>query len=432
MSEELNIEAPNERATAVAVSSHVKQIIEALLFASDEPVTLPMLRVVFDDVNRDVPENEKTTATNEEIRAIIEALNAEYADSNRAYRIQQIAGGYVYSTDKKFATWVGKLFKEKARRKLSQTAVETLAIIAYKQPITKSAVEFIRGVNADYIMKTLLEKNLATIVGRAHSPGRPLLYGTTPDFLKHFGLNEITDLPKPREIEELLGETELEVEKRMLADQQEIEFKGKMEEKLDPNSRAPHIPRKKSKLQEPLGEDVGKTVVEKVIPSRPPAQIDDEAKIENKIEIEAKDEAEIGNETTVESNARESEASQLPVLESANVQSESLDEAPQQLDEPLLRSEIQSDSSIGATAGAAEALSEIRDDSAPPDDESLDSSEPEIIRSAQESASDQQTFRSIATAQSFPETHLTEEHDTQKGWSKWKTKVKTFFRKLFG
>lgn len=432
MSEEPNIEATNERATAVAVSSHVKQIIEALLFASDEPVTLPMLRVVFDDVNRDVPENEKTTATNEEIRAIIEALNAEYADSNRAYRIQQIAGGYVYSTDKKFATWVGKLFKEKARRRLSQTAVETLAIIAYKQPITKSEVEFIRGVNADYIMKTLLEKNLATIVGRAHSPGRPLLYGTTPDFLKHFGLNEITDLPKPREIEELLGETELEVEKRMLADQQEIEFKGKMQEKLDPNSRAPHIPRKKSKLQEPLGEDVGKTVVEKIIPSRPPAQIKDEAEVESTIASEAKDEVEITKETNVDISARESEGTRLPAIESVDMQPESLNETPQRLEEPLLRSEIQSDSSIGAIAREAEALSEIRDDSTPPDNEPVDFSEPEIIRSTQESAFDRQTFRSIGTAQSFPETHLTEEHDTQKGWSKWKTKVKTFFRKLFG
>lgn len=432
MSEELNIEAPNERATEVAFLPHVKQIIEALLFASDEPVTLPMLRVVFDDVNRDVPENEKTTATNEEIRSIVEALNAEYAESNRAYRIQQIAGGYVYSTDKKFATWVGKLFKEKARRKLSQTAVETLAIIAYKQPITKSAVEFIRGVNADYIMKTLLEKNLATIVGRAHSPGRPLLYGTTPDFLKHFGLNEITDLPKPREIEELLGETELEVEKRMLADQQEIEFKVKLEEKLDPNSRAPHIPRKKSKLQEPPGEDAGKTVVEKITPPRPQAVVEDEVETKSTIESEAKNEVEIKNEINDESNAIESEGSQQPVLESVDRHSESLDESPRQLDEPLIRSEIQSEAPKVETAQAAEPLSGIPAESAAADNDPLVSSESEIIHSAQESAFAEQTIHSEGTARSFPETHHEEEHDTQKGWSRWKTKVKTFFRKLFG
>jgi segregation and condensation protein B len=430
MSEELNLEASNERTTAVEVSPHVKQIIEALLFASDEPVTLSMLRVVFDDVNRDVPENEKTTATNEEIRLIVEALNAEYAESNRAYRIQQIAGGYVYSTDKKFATWVGKLFKEKARRKLSQTAVETLAIIAYKQPITKSEVEFIRGVNADYIMKTLLEKNLATIVGRAHSPGRPLLYGTTPDFLKHFGLNEITDLPKPREIEELLGETELEVEKRMLADQQEIEFKGKLEEKLDPNSRAPHIPRKKSKLQEPPGEDAGKTVVEKITPSRPLTEVEDE--ITSAIENEATNEVETKNEINIESNAIESEGSQQSVLEPVDTQSESLDDAPRQLDEALIRSEIRGDAPTLETAQAAEPISGLPEEPAPADNDPLLSSEPEFIHIAQESNPARQAIHSDGTARSFPETHHTEEHDTKKGWSKWKTKVKTFFRKLFG
>lgn len=430
MSEELNIEAPNERAAAVAVSSHVKQIIEALLFASDEPVTLPMLRVVFDDVNRDVPENERMTATNEEIRSIVEALNAEYAESNRAYRIQLIAGGYVYSTDKKFAAWVGKLFKEKARRKLSQTAVETLAIIAYKQPITKSEVEFIRGVNADYIMKTLLEKNLATIVGRAHSPGRPLLYGTTPDFLKHFGLNEITDLPKPREIEELLGETELEVEKRMLADQQEIEFKGKLEEKLDPNSRAPHIPRKKSRLQEPPGEDAGKTVVEKITPRRPQAVIEDEVGTKSTIESEAKNEIEIRNEINDEGNAIESEGFQPPVLESMDTQS--LDQAPGQLDEPLHQSEIHGDAPTEETAQTIEPLSGIPEGSVSAGNDSLVSSEPELIRRAQESAAIEKTSHSDGAARSFPEAHHAEEHDTQKGWSKWKTKVKTFFRKLFG
>ena len=271
MNEEPKMEVSTVQSPGVEVAMDLKEIIEALLFASDEQVTLDTLRVVFDDMNRDKPDAEKINPTAEEIRGAINSLNAEYAESRRAYRIQQLAGGYVFATDKKFALWVGKLFKEKARRKLSQTAVETLAIIAYKQPITKSEVEFIRGVNADYIMKTLLEKNLATIVGRAHSPGRPLLYGTTSEFLKHFGLNEITDLPKPREIEELLGETELEVEKRMLANQEELEFKEKLHEKLDPNSRAPHIPRKKSKLQEPHQDNEGKTVIEMMTPVQPPA-----------------------------------------------------------------------------------------------------------------------------------------------------------------
>ena len=257
MNEEPKVEVSTVQTAAAEDALELKEIIEALLFASDEQVTLETLKVVFEEMDRDKREEDKINPTGDEIRAAVDSLNADYGESRRAYRIQRLAGGYVFATDKKFASWVGKLFKEKARRKLSQTAVETLAIIAYKQPITKSEIEFIRGVNADYIMKTLLEKNLAAIVGRAHSPGRPLLYGTTPDFLKHFGLNEITDLPKPREIEELLGETELEVEKRMLANQEELEFKEKLHEKLDPNSRAPHIPRKKSKLQEPHQDERG-------------------------------------------------------------------------------------------------------------------------------------------------------------------------------
>ena len=272
MNEEPKMEVPIVQTAVAEVAVELKEIIEALLFASDEQVTLETLRVVFEDMNRDKPDTEKINPTGEEIRSAIDSLNADYVESRRAYKIQRLAGGYVFATDKKFASWVGKLFKEKARRKLSQTAVETLAIIAYKQPITKSEIEFIRGVNADYIMKTLLEKNLAAIIGRAHSPGRPLLYGTTPDFLKHFGLNEITDLPKPREIEELLGETELEVEKRMLANQEELEFKEKLHEKLDPNSRAPHIPRRKSKLQEPHKDNEEKTVIEKTIPVQPLAR----------------------------------------------------------------------------------------------------------------------------------------------------------------
>ncbi|MGA9407986.1 MAG: SMC-Scp complex subunit ScpB, partial [Bacteroidota bacterium] len=273
MNDEPKMEGSTDQTAGVAVATELKEIVEALLFAADEPVTLETLRVVFDDMNRDSSGAEQINPTGEEIREAIDSLNAEYAGLGRAYRIRQLAGGYIFATEKKFAVWVGKLFKEKARRKLSQTAVETLAIIAYKQPITKSEVEFIRGVNADYIMKTLLEKNLATIVGRAHSPGRPLLYGTTPDFLKHFGLNEISDLPRPREIEELLGETELEVEKRMLANQEELVFKEKLHEKLDPNSRAPHIPRKKSKLQESQKESEAKTIVEKTIPALPSSPI---------------------------------------------------------------------------------------------------------------------------------------------------------------
>lgn len=101
------------------------------------------------------------------------------------------------------------------------SALESLAVIAYKQPVTKPEIEAIRGVNADYVLRSLMERNLVTVVGRAASPGRPLLYGTTRDFLKHFGLNDLSELPKPREINELLAEAEYEVEKRLLKEMEE-------------------------------------------------------------------------------------------------------------------------------------------------------------------------------------------------------------------
>ncbi|GEM_PF-299948 len=221
------------QAETVEVSTELKNILEALIFASDEPLTFRTIRSLVDETNKELPPHEHIAVNAEIIRKAAGDLNRGYGRLGSAFRIVEIAGGYVHATQEQFASWVGKLVKEKTRRRLSATAVETLAIIAYKQPITKVEVEFIRGVNADYIIKSLLEKDLIYISGRAHTPGRPLLYGTTTKFLEHFGLNEITDLPKPREIEELIGETETEVDRRLLAEQQQLEFKEELEEKLE-------------------------------------------------------------------------------------------------------------------------------------------------------------------------------------------------------
>ncbi|MGA9116249.1 MAG: SMC-Scp complex subunit ScpB, partial [Bacteroidota bacterium] len=125
--------------------------------------------------------------------------------------------------------WLGRMLREKSRRKLSVSALESLAVIAYKQPVTKPEIEAIRGVNADYVMRSLLERNLIAIVGRAATPGRPLLYGTTREFLKHFGINDLAELPKPREMDELLAEAEFEVEKRMLKEMEERETRREEE-----------------------------------------------------------------------------------------------------------------------------------------------------------------------------------------------------------
>ena len=164
-------------------------------------------------------DGQKPRGISEEIiLSTVRDLNEEYGRTGRAFRIARVAGGYQFATLPQFAVWLGKMLKEKSKRKLSVSALESLAVIAYKQPVTKPEIEAIRGVNADYMMHTLLERNLIAIIGRAATPGRPLLYGTTKEFLKHFGINDLSELPKPREIDELMAETEFEVEKRMLAD----------------------------------------------------------------------------------------------------------------------------------------------------------------------------------------------------------------------
>jgi segregation and condensation protein B len=140
------------------------------------------------------------------IHVAVQHLNAIYEQHERAFRIVEIAGGYQFATRSEYSDYVARLFKEKSRRRLSGAALESLAIVAYKQPVSKADVENIRGVNCDEVLKSLLEKNLITITGRAEAVGRPLLYGTTVDFLRHFGLHSLQDLPRAREIDELMKE----------------------------------------------------------------------------------------------------------------------------------------------------------------------------------------------------------------------------------
>ena len=226
------------------VPTTVRSLIEALIFGARDPLSVRQVQALYED--QGVEGGEPRKIDYEEITRVVEELNAEYTTAERPYRIVQIAGGYQFATLPAYAEWLGKLFKEQMRRKLSQSSIETLAIIAYKQPITKPELESIRGVNCDYVIKTLLEKELATIVGRATTVGRPLLYGTSKEFLRHFGLNDLNDLPRPREIQEILGDSQFETERRMLEAQQ-----GQEEKKdEDFKSRLPHIPKRKAGLDD--------------------------------------------------------------------------------------------------------------------------------------------------------------------------------------
>ncbi|MCX6157021.1 MAG: SMC-Scp complex subunit ScpB [Ignavibacteriota bacterium] len=176
--------------------------MEALIFASEEEITTKEIKDLLDSF--------KISVSLKEIDASIEELNVDYEQNSNAFEILKIAGGYVFATRKKFSHFLGKLSAETQRKKLSQSAIETLAIIAYKQPITRTEIEFVRGVNVDYIVNSLLERDLITIKGRADGPGRPILYGTTASFLKVLGLNALEDLPKLKEINDILKNEKIE------------------------------------------------------------------------------------------------------------------------------------------------------------------------------------------------------------------------------
>jgi len=166
------------------------QIVEALLFASPEPLTQTRINLIFET---DPPKLDNA----------VKELNRHYEKANRSFRIKRIAGGFQLTTLPEFDIWIKRMLDKSGKLTLSTAALETLAIIAYKQPISRFNVESIRGVDCSGVIKTLLSKILIRIKGRDEGPGRPLLYATTDKFLESFGVNRISDLPKLKEIAEL-------------------------------------------------------------------------------------------------------------------------------------------------------------------------------------------------------------------------------------
>ncbi|MFH1847786.1 MAG: SMC-Scp complex subunit ScpB, partial [Candidatus Omnitrophota bacterium] len=172
-------------------NEEAKKIIEALLFSSSKPITAKDILYVIEEGNAGT------------VKQIVEELQREYEQSNRSFSITEIAGGYRMVTDAYYAPWIKKLLKEEDKpQKLSTPAMETLAIIAYRQPLTKSEIETIRGVNVDGVVQTLEERKLIKTSGRKEAPGRPFVYVTTNDFLMHFGLKSLEDLPRLKIFEE--------------------------------------------------------------------------------------------------------------------------------------------------------------------------------------------------------------------------------------
>jgi len=192
--------------------------VEALIFASAEPVSAAAIASTLREAD------ERVAIADNDIDQLVDSINAELLDQHRPYSIELIAGGYTFLTRSEQHRWLRIFQHRNAARRISQSAIESLAVVAYKQPITKPELDLIRGVDSGYVLRSLLEKNLIEVAGRAETPGRPLYYRTSTTFLEHFGLNSVSELPKPREIEEILKDDDMAEHRQLM-----LELKAELE-----------------------------------------------------------------------------------------------------------------------------------------------------------------------------------------------------------
>ncbi|WP_103021134.1 SMC-Scp complex subunit ScpB [Salinibacter altiplanensis] len=188
----------------------LEEAAEAILFAADEPVSASHIARIMADVTGHSEPSE------DDIDAAIDRLNAAYEEHGRTFVVEAWAGGYRMVTRASFSSFAKAFYVEEQETNLSRSLMETLAVIAYRQPATRPEVDFVRGVNSDYAIRKLLKMDLASVEGRADSVGRPLLYGTTDRFLEQFGLDALDDLPTLREVEDLLDDPAFDDERAKL------------------------------------------------------------------------------------------------------------------------------------------------------------------------------------------------------------------------
>lgn len=191
-------------------STRVERVVEALVFASDEALTPRRIADIFSEVTG------SERPADADIEHAVDILNTRYDAEDRPLRIERWGGGYRMATVPDVAPFVKALFHREQVRRLSRSLMETLAILAYRQPVTKPEVDFVRGVDSDYAIRRLMELGLIDVRGRADSIGRPLLYGTTERFLELFGLHALDDLPNLREIESILDDPSFHRERARL------------------------------------------------------------------------------------------------------------------------------------------------------------------------------------------------------------------------
>ena len=178
----------------------LSRVIEALLFSAQKPLSIREIATAINGAEDELSPNEFSRVREAEAAAALEQLKIEYIEQQRAFQLIEKAEGWQLATDPQYAQWVRELFPAPKPARLSAPALETLAIIAYRQPITRADVEAVRGVNIDGVLQTLMERGLVKIAGRAEIPGRPLLYETTQFFLDHFGLRNLEELPNVEEL----------------------------------------------------------------------------------------------------------------------------------------------------------------------------------------------------------------------------------------
>jgi segregation and condensation protein B len=181
----------------------LKKIVEALMFSAERPLSPKEIRTIFaeatDEEHAGVTEPFRNCRETQ-IVAALDELKAEYDLQQRSFQLVEIAGGWRLVSRPEYAPWLKKLLDEARPHRLSPPSLETLSIIALRQPICRADIAAIRGVEVDGVIKTLLERDLITIVGKSEAPGRPMLYGTTQKFLEHFGLRDLDDMPKAAEL----------------------------------------------------------------------------------------------------------------------------------------------------------------------------------------------------------------------------------------
>ena len=174
-----------------------RAVVEALLFASSKPLSIENL-------------SEASGIDKVGLNEILAALQEDYSSDSRGFSLEEVAGGFQLRSDPRFSAQIGKLFAARIRRRMTRSSLESLSITAYRQPVTRAEIEQIRGVDSGAVLKTLLSLSMIRILGRKEAPGRPILYGTTREFLEYFGLRDIESLPTLEEVTELVQEQERE------------------------------------------------------------------------------------------------------------------------------------------------------------------------------------------------------------------------------